>query len=68
VPERMNKLESAGAPGTGRFLTADPASEREPPAGMEHDYDRSMLTAVRKHQQSQNGSTDARNNKSPPPG
>ena len=29
VPKRMNKLGSAGAPGTGSFLTADPASEDE---------------------------------------
>ena len=29
VPKRMNKLGSAGAPGTGSFLTADPVAEHE---------------------------------------
>src|SRR6185312_14618100 len=29
LPKRMNKLGSAGAPGTGSFLSADPVSEHE---------------------------------------
>jgi ubiquinol-cytochrome c reductase cytochrome b subunit len=29
VPKRMNKLGSAGAPGSGGFLTADPVSEND---------------------------------------
>src|SRR5690349_3060592 len=40
VPKRMNKLGSAGAPGTGSFLSADPVSEHEAITEAEHAAER----------------------------
>ncbi|GFG75538.1 cytochrome bc1 complex cytochrome b subunit [Mycobacterium botniense] len=58
VPKRMNKLGLAGSPGSGSFLSADPASEdaalREAARTAEHR----ALTALREHQESINGSSD----------
>ena len=48
VPKRMNKLGSAGAPGTGSLLYADPASEHEALAEAAHAADRKALTALRR--------------------
>ncbi|MCV7303053.1 cytochrome bc complex cytochrome b subunit [Mycobacterium barrassiae] len=50
VPKRMNKLGSAGAPGSGSFLTADPLSEHEALAEAAHSAERKALTALREHQ------------------
>jgi ubiquinol-cytochrome c reductase cytochrome b subunit len=50
VPKRMNKLGSAGVPGTGSFLTADPVSERDALAEAAHVSERKALTALREHQ------------------
>jgi ubiquinol-cytochrome c reductase cytochrome b subunit len=55
VPKRMNKLGSAGSPGTGSFLTADPASEDELLTQYEHAHEQRALTALREHQESING-------------
>jgi ubiquinol-cytochrome c reductase cytochrome b subunit len=49
VPKRMNKLGSAGAPGTGSFLTADPISEHEALIEAAHASERKALTALREH-------------------
>ena len=50
VPKRMNKLGSAGAPGTGSFLTADPVSENEALTEAAHASEHRALTALREHQ------------------
>ena len=46
----MNKLGSAGAPGTGGFLSADPISEHEALTEAAHAAERRALTALREHQ------------------
>jgi ubiquinol-cytochrome c reductase cytochrome b subunit len=61
VPKRMNKLGSAGAPGTGSFLTADPLSENEALAEASHASERKALTALREHQE-RNGSGNGQTN------
>jgi ubiquinol-cytochrome c reductase cytochrome b subunit len=61
VPKRMNKLGSAGAPGTGGFLTADPLSEHEALAEAAHASERRALTALREHQE-RNGSSNGETN------
>jgi ubiquinol-cytochrome c reductase cytochrome b subunit len=62
VPKRMNKLGSAGEPGTGSFLVADPASEQEALTEATHAQERRALTALREHQNDTNGSTDGSTN------
>ncbi|ULE35309.1 cytochrome bc1 complex cytochrome b subunit [Mycobacterium sp. IDR2000157661] len=57
VPKRMNKLGSAGAPGSGGFLAADSAHEHEALAQAQHAGERKALTALAE-QQSHNGSTN----------
>jgi ubiquinol-cytochrome c reductase cytochrome b subunit len=57
VPKRMNKLGSAGAPGSGSFLTADPLSENQALAEAAHSAERKALTALRE-QQDRNGSSN----------
>ena len=49
VPKRMNKLGSAGAPGSGSFLTADPVSEHDALTEAAHASERKALTALRGH-------------------
>src|SRR5215475_9886678 len=61
VPKRMNKLGSAGAPGRGSFLTADPISEHEALTEAEHAAEHRALTAVREHQE-RNGSSNGHGN------
>jgi ubiquinol-cytochrome c reductase cytochrome b subunit len=55
VPKRMNKLGSAGSPGTGSFLQADPAAQQELLTQTEHAHERGALTALREHQERTNG-------------
>jgi ubiquinol-cytochrome c reductase cytochrome b subunit len=65
LPKRMNKLGSAGVPGTGGFLTADPLSEHEALTEAAHASERRALTALREHQErngSTNGQTDGQTN------
>ncbi|BBY53278.1 cytochrome bc complex cytochrome b subunit [Mycobacterium koreense] len=50
VPKRMNKLGSAGSPGTGSFLFADPVSEDTALREAEHASEQRALTALRDHQ------------------
>jgi ubiquinol-cytochrome c reductase cytochrome b subunit len=57
VPKRMNKLGSAGAPGTGSFLTADPVSENDALTEAAHASEHKALTALRE-QQDRNGSSN----------
>ena len=47
LPKRMNKLGSAGAPGTGSFLSADPVSEHEAITEAAHAAEHRALTALR---------------------
>jgi ubiquinol-cytochrome c reductase cytochrome b subunit len=55
VPKRMNKLGSAGSPGTGSFLRADPVDQHDALVEAEHAGERKALTALREHQD-RNGS------------
>jgi ubiquinol-cytochrome c reductase cytochrome b subunit len=61
VPKRMNKLGSAGAPGSGSFLTADPMAEHEALTEAAHTSERKALTALREHQE-RNGSSNGETN------
>ena len=57
----MNKLGSAGKPGSGSFLFADPAAEHDALTEAAHAAERKSLTALREHQDrdgSSNGETD----------
>ncbi|WP_078327226.1 cytochrome bc1 complex cytochrome b subunit [Mycobacteroides salmoniphilum] len=47
VPQRMNKLGSAGAPGTGSFLFADPADEQAALVEAEHASTHTELAVLR---------------------
>jgi ubiquinol-cytochrome c reductase cytochrome b subunit len=55
LPKRMNKLGSAGAPGSGSFLTADPASEQQELTEAAHAQEQRAITALRERQ-ANNGS------------
>ncbi|MGW4243358.1 cytochrome bc1 complex cytochrome b subunit [Nocardia sp. NPDC004722] len=46
VPKKMVKLGSAGKPGTGSFLRADPASEQEQNVANAHEEEHAMLHAL----------------------
>ena len=61
VPKRMNKLGSAGAPGTGSFLTADPISEHDELTEAAHASERKALTTLREYQE-RNGSSNGETN------
>jgi ubiquinol-cytochrome c reductase cytochrome b subunit len=61
VPKRMNKLGSAGAPGTGSFLTADPISEHDELTEAAHASERKALTVLREYQD-RNGSSNGETN------
>lgn len=52
LPKRMNKLGSAGSPGHGSFLFADPASEDAALREAAHGAEQRSLTALREHQAS----------------
>ncbi|MDM2133158.1 ubiquinol-cytochrome c reductase cytochrome b subunit [Mycobacteroides abscessus] len=56
VPQRMNKLGSAGAPGTGSFLFADPADEQHALAEAEHEAVGAQLAALRQRSDRSGGS------------
>jgi ubiquinol-cytochrome c reductase cytochrome b subunit len=62
VPKRMNKLlGSAGSPGSGSLLVADPASEDAALRESAHAAEQHALTALREHQDrnpSNNGGRD----------
>lgn len=50
LPKRMNKLGSAGRPGSGSFLTADPPAEDRALAEAEHHTHQKALAALRDYQ------------------
>ncbi|MFZ3268643.1 MAG: cytochrome b, partial [Mycobacterium sp.] len=47
VPVKMNKLGSAGSPGSGSFLFADPPSEDAALSEVAHTAEQRALTALR---------------------
>jgi ubiquinol-cytochrome c reductase cytochrome b subunit len=51
IPKRMNKLGSAGAPGSGSLLRPDPLAEHEALTEAAHAAERRALTALREHQE-----------------
>ncbi|AYF75562.1 cytochrome bc complex cytochrome b subunit [Nocardia yunnanensis] len=55
VPKKMSKLGSAGAPGTGSFLRADPASEQEQNVALAHEEEHNMLSALESAQNAASG-------------
>ena len=61
LPKRMNKLGSAGSPGSGSFLFADPVSEDEALTEAIYAAERKALTALREHQ-GRNGSSNGQTN------
>ncbi|MEO3758144.1 cytochrome bc complex cytochrome b subunit [Mycobacterium sp. B14F4] len=61
VPKRMNKLGSAGAPGSGSLLFADPAHEHEALTDAQHAGERKALIALAEHQ-TRNGSSNGHRN------
>ncbi|MCB0928173.1 MAG: cytochrome bc complex cytochrome b subunit [Mycolicibacterium insubricum] len=50
LPKRMNKLGSAGAPGSGSFLTPDPAAEDAALTAAAHAAEHRALTALKEYQ------------------
>ncbi|MGW4774619.1 cytochrome bc1 complex cytochrome b subunit [Nocardia sp. NPDC004278] len=50
IPKKMNKLGSAGKPGTGSFLRPDPAAESARHFEIEHAEERKQLAVLQKHQ------------------
>ncbi|UVO10628.1 cytochrome bc complex cytochrome b subunit [Mycobacterium sp. SVM_VP21] len=50
LPKKMNKLGSAGAPGSGSFLTADPVDENAALNEAAHASERRAMTALAEHQ------------------
>jgi ubiquinol-cytochrome c reductase cytochrome b subunit len=61
VPTKMNQLGSAGSPGSGSFLFADPASEDAALSEAHHAAEQRALTALREHQDGSNGSSNGQN-------
>jgi ubiquinol-cytochrome c reductase cytochrome b subunit len=65
LPKRMNKLGSAGKPGHGSFLTADPASEDVALNEAAHASEVRALTALKEYQDDephQNGNGNGHRN------
>ncbi|MBO0852937.1 MAG: cytochrome bc complex cytochrome b subunit [Nocardia sp.] len=50
VPKKMNRLGSAGKPGIGSFLRADPIAEQEALVAAEHEAEHEMLGVLADHQ------------------
>ncbi|WP_330253738.1 cytochrome bc complex cytochrome b subunit [Nocardia sp. NBC_00565] len=50
IPKKMNKLGSAGKPGTGSFLRPDPVGESERHFDIEHAEERKQLAVLQKYQ------------------
>jgi ubiquinol-cytochrome c reductase cytochrome b subunit len=55
VPKRMNKLGSAGSPGTGSFLFPDPEGEQTALVEAAHAAEHRALTALKERQTGSNG-------------
>jgi ubiquinol-cytochrome c reductase cytochrome b subunit len=59
LPKKMNKLGSAGAPGSGSFLYADPESEDRALNEAAHHAEHKALTALKEYQDAEhNGSSN----------
>jgi ubiquinol-cytochrome c reductase cytochrome b subunit len=57
LPKKMNTLGSAGAPGSGSFVFADPVSEDRALAEAAHESERRALTVLKEYQDAEhNGS------------
>ncbi|MDG3011942.1 cytochrome bc complex cytochrome b subunit [Rhodococcus sp. D2-41] len=56
VPKKMNKLGSAGRPGRGSWLTADPAEEAAALDRADHDAEHQQLTMLKERQDAEHGS------------
>lgn len=50
VPKKMSKLGSAGKPGTGSFLFADPPAQQEKNVELAHEEEHAMLEALEAQQ------------------
>ncbi|WP_280392556.1 cytochrome bc1 complex cytochrome b subunit [Nocardia brasiliensis] len=55
VPKKMNKLGSAGKPGTGSFLRPDPWQESEKHFEIEHAEEHRQLAVLQQRQELENG-------------
>ena len=55
LPKRMNKLGSAGAPGTGSFLFPDPEGEQTALVDASHASEHRAIVALKERQQATNG-------------
>jgi ubiquinol-cytochrome c reductase cytochrome b subunit len=55
VPSKMNRLGSAGTPGIGSLLRADPVSEDAALREAQHTGEQRAMTALREHQGRRNG-------------
>ncbi|GAB3204762.1 cytochrome bc1 complex cytochrome b subunit [Nocardia tengchongensis] len=55
VPKKMAKLGSAGKPGTGSFLRADPASEQAENVAIAHEEEHKMLGVLEAAQNAAHG-------------
>jgi ubiquinol-cytochrome c reductase cytochrome b subunit len=62
VPVKMNKLGSAGSPGSGSFLFADPAAEDAALSAASHAAEHRALTALRERQNGSNGDNNGSSN------
>jgi ubiquinol-cytochrome c reductase cytochrome b subunit len=62
VPKKMNKLGSAGSPGTGSFLFADPPAEDHALNEAAHASEQRALTALRERQDASNGQSNGHSN------
>ena len=51
LPKKMNKLGSAGSPGSGSFVFADPVSEDRALAEAAHESERRALTVLKEYQE-----------------
>ncbi|QIS10900.1 cytochrome bc1 complex cytochrome b subunit [Nocardia arthritidis] len=51
IPKKMNKLGSAGKPGTGSFLRADPPAESEKHFEIEHQEEHKQLAVLQEAQE-----------------
>lgn len=55
IPKKMNKLGSAGKPGSGSLLTADPVEESEALKAAEHQNEHEQLAILKAYQDNVHG-------------
>ncbi|MEV0029357.1 cytochrome bc complex cytochrome b subunit [Nocardia sp. NPDC050793] len=61
VPKKMNRLGSAGKPGTGSFLRADPVAESNRNRAIEHEEEHRQLAVLRRYQDRITGNGNGHN-------